>query len=169
MGKIMGNTGHKNLTSFALLAVAITSVYLFLNGSFSQTGTAVAAVLTILIGAQATRYYTNYALNHNFSALKWAAIAPLYFALVGFGVWAGCLFGTYLLNGLVKAAPNVSVVELAGGVVSRGLYYALIGLLVGSIWAVPTSLVLAFQQGSSEAKLVKSNFTSWTSEAQKAA
>lgn len=165
----MGNTGQKNLTTFALIAVAITAGYLFLNGSFSQTGTTVGAVLTILIAAQAARYYTNYAINHNFNALKWAVIAPLYFALVGFGVWAGCLFGTYLLNGLVKAAPNVSVVELAGGVVTRGMDYALIGLLVGAIWAIPTSLVLAFRQVAPQGKILNGNFTTWSNEAQKAA
>ncbi len=165
----MGNTGQKNLTTFALVAVAITSGYLFLNGSFSQTGTTVAATITILIAAQAARYYTNYAANHNFNAFKWAIIAPIYFALVGFGVWAGCLLGAYFLNGLVKTTPNVSVMELVGGAVTYGLDYALIGLLVGAIWAVPTSLVVAFQQTAPAGKLLKGNFNTWSNEAQKAA
>jgi hypothetical protein len=130
------------ITEFITLAVFTTTGYLWLNGNFATSVVASALIVILVMGA--AHYFSRKGLEYNLNPITWLVAAPVFFALVGFGVWAGCVGGTYLLNSMVHAAPTVDFLELVSGIISRGILYAQAGLLIGTFWAMPTSLLIFF-------------------------
>ncbi len=139
------------ITTFVTLSMLVTTGYLVFNGNFAKSAGASAVIVIIAMGA--AHYFSRKGLEYNINPVGWLLAAPLFFALVGFGVWAGCVGGAYLLNSIVKAAPTVDFLELVSGIMSRGLAYAQIGLLIGAAWAIPTSLLMfLFRKASGQTK-----------------
>jgi hypothetical protein len=135
------STTNKIIVAFVVLSAAITASVQFLQGNF-KLYTPVVPLVIILVGAFAAHFYTNKALNMEINPLMWLLTAPLFFAVAGFSIWAGCMLAVHILNNAVQAAPSVNFFELLSGIVSRGSNFAITGLTIGLAWAIPTSLTL---------------------------
>lgn len=136
-------SSHKNNTiyaAFASLGALMTAVYMYIIGSFNFNP--IAPLFTILMAALVAKYFSQKAMERNLHPVAWLLLAPIFFALAGFGIWSGLVLSAQVLNNTVQAAPTVDFVELVSGIFTRGITFAQMGFLIGIAWALPTSLAL---------------------------
>lgn len=140
----MGTNGSKIIAgSVVASASAMAAVESFMPVVVTPSLNTFGGLLAVTIAAIAGGWFAAKAVKANFGVKGWLVAGPLFFAVLGFGLWAGCLSATYLLARMTDAQPTISFLEFLGGLFTYGYNYALLGLIVGLVWSIPVATLLA--------------------------